>query len=34
MRFVDRKEEKARLEATLSGDKPTFTVIYGRRRLG
>lgn len=34
MRFVDRKEEKARLEATLSGAKPTFTVIYGRRRLG
>ena len=34
MRFVDRKEEKARLEATLAGAKPTFTVIYGRRRLG
>ena len=34
MRFVDRKEESKRLERVLSADKSTFTVVYGRRRLG
>ncbi len=34
MKFVDRIEETKRLKQVLSVDKPTFTVIYGRRRLG
>ena len=34
MKFVDRIEETRRLRQVLSADKATFTVIYGRRRLG
>lgn len=34
MEFVDRIEESKRLEKVLNADKSTFTVIYGRRRLG
>jgi len=34
MKFVDRIEETKRLRQVLSVDKSTFTVIYGRRRLG
>ena len=34
MKFVDRKEEQKRLKRSLSGDKATFIVVYGRRRLG
>jgi len=34
MKFVNRIEESKRLKQVLSLDKPTFTVIYGRRRLG
>ncbi len=34
MEFVDRIEESKRLEAALNAAKPTFTVVYGRRRLG
>ncbi|MEA5128523.1 MAG: ATP-binding protein [Proteiniphilum sp.] len=34
MKFVDRTEEAKRLRLVLSADKSTFTVIYGRRRLG
>lgn len=34
MEFVDRIEETKRLKRVLSADKPTFTVVYGRRRLG
>lgn len=34
MEFVDRIEEAGRLKQALSADKFTFTVIYGRRRLG
>ena len=34
MRFVDRVQEKERLTKVLNMDKPTFTAIYGRRRLG
>lgn len=34
MEFVDRKEEQKRLFKTLNGVKPSFVVIYGRRRLG
>ena len=34
MKFVDRKEEKERLEKTLNSEKPSFVAIYGRRRLG
>lgn len=34
MRFVDRTDEKARLTAAFTGQKPTLTVVYGRRRLG
>lgn len=32
MEFVDRKEEQKRLLKALNGEKPTFVVIYGRRR--
>lgn len=34
MKFVDRTQEKERLTKILNMDKPTFTAIYGRRRLG
>lgn len=34
MEFVDRIEETGRLKKVLGADKPTFTVVYGRRRLG
>lgn len=34
MKFVDRTEETDRLKATLSREKPSLAVIYGRRRLG
>lgn len=34
MEFVDRKEEQQRLLKTLNGAKPSFIVVYGRRRLG
>lgn len=34
MEFVDRREEQKRLLKTLNGVKPSFVVIYGRRRLG
>lgn len=34
MKFVNRIEEQKRLKEVLSSDKSTFTVIYGRRRLG
>lgn len=34
MRFVDRKEEKERLEKALCSERPSFIAVYGRRRLG
>ncbi len=34
MKFVDRKDESARLKEVLSRDKFSLTVVYGRRRLG
>jgi len=34
MKFVDRFEETERLNKVLSGNKPSFAVVYGRRRLG
>ncbi len=34
MKFVDRIEEKKRLETALSGESPSLVVVYGRRRLG
>lgn len=34
MKFVDRKEEKERLEEALNLKQPSFIAIYGRRRLG
>ncbi|MDR1369849.1 MAG: ATP-binding protein [Dysgonamonadaceae bacterium] len=34
MKFVDRIEETKKLRQVLTVEKPTFTVIYGRRRLG
>lgn len=34
MKFVDRIEENKRLKQVLNAVNPTFTVIYGRRRLG
>lgn len=34
MKFVDRTQEKERLTKILNMDRPTFTAIYGRRRLG
>ena len=34
MRFVDRKEEKERLENALNSERASFIAIYGRRRLG
>ncbi len=34
MEFVDRIEEQKRLLRTLSSEKATFIVVYGRRRLG
>ena len=34
MKFVDRTEESERFKRVLAMDKSTFTVVYGRRRLG
>jgi len=34
MKFVDRTEESKRLKEVLNDSKSTFTVVYGRRRLG
>ena len=34
MEFLDRKEEKARLNKALSREKPSLIVVYGRRRIG
>lgn len=34
MKFVNRIEEAKKLGQVLNADKSTFTVIYGRRRLG
>ena len=34
MKFVDRTEEKERLEKALNSPLPSFIAIYGRRRLG
>jgi len=34
MNFVDRIEESNRLKRALGAEKQTFTVVYGRRRLG
>ena len=34
MKFVDRIEESKRLRQALNTEKSTFTVVYGRRRLG
>lgn len=34
MKFVDRKEESARIVDALNGINPSLVVIYGRRRLG
>ncbi len=34
MEFVNRKEEQYRFREVLNCEKSTFTVIYGRRRLG
>lgn len=34
MKFVDRLDETARLKDALYREKPTFAVVYGRRRLG
>lgn len=34
MEFVDRIEESRRLNEVLNAEKPSFTVVYGRRRLG
>jgi len=34
MKFIDRIEETKRLKHVLNMDKSTFTVVYGRRRLG
>jgi AAA+ ATPase superfamily predicted ATPase len=34
MEFVDRNDESSRLRRLLDGSKSSFTVVYGRRRLG
>lgn len=34
MRCLDRTDETGRLNKALSGEKPSFIVMYGRRRLG
>ncbi len=34
MKFVDRIEEMKRLQSALMSEKPSFIVVYGRRRLG
>jgi len=34
MQFIDREEEQKRLIDTLNGKNTSFTVVYGRRRLG
>ena len=34
MNFVDRQTEYARLKALLSGQRPAFVIVRGRRRIG
>ncbi|MDP2889646.1 MAG: ATP-binding protein [Bacteroidota bacterium] len=34
MNFVNRTEEQARIQKIISGEKPGFIVVYGRRRCG
>lgn len=34
MRFLDRTDETERLSKALANEKPSFIVMYGRRRLG
>ncbi len=34
MKFVDRKDETAKLKKALEREHPSFVVLYGRRRLG
>ena len=34
MNFVDRIEESERLKSAINAKKSTFTIVYGRRRLG
>lgn len=34
MKFVDRKDETARLSEALTGERASVAVVYGRRRLG
>ena len=34
MKFVDRKDEAARLKDALAREKSSLVVMYGRRRLG
>jgi len=34
MIFVNREEELKRLRGALNGEKSSFIVVYGRRRLG
>ena len=34
MEFVDRTEETVRLREVLEGEKSSFAVVSGRRRLG
>lgn len=34
MKFVNRIEEKIRLEAALKDGAPSFVIVYGRRRVG
>ena len=34
MRFLDRTNETKRLKKALASEKPSFIVMYGRRRLG
>lgn len=34
MEFVNRFEEKARIQKMLAAEKPSFIVVYGRRRCG
>lgn len=34
MEFVDRIDETARLKKAIIAQRPSLTVVYGRRRLG
>ena len=34
MNFVNRTEEQVRIQKIISGEKPGFIVVYGRRRCG